>query len=76
LVDKGWVKVRNYSHLKNKFGFIYVLTTKGILEKVILTGRFLKCKQIVYEALRAKIEPMKSESSGLAERPNLKLRHL
>ena len=25
LIDKGWVKVQNFSQSKNKFGYIYVL---------------------------------------------------
>ena len=30
LIDKGWVKVQNFSQSKNKFGYIYVLTPQGI----------------------------------------------
>ena len=26
LIDRGWVKVQNFSQSKNKFGYIYVLT--------------------------------------------------
>ena len=61
LIDKGWVKVHNFSQSKNKFGYIYVLTPQGILEKVTLTGRFLKRKQAEYEALRAEIAGLTSE---------------
>ena len=45
LIDKGWVKVQNFSQSKNKFGYIYVLTPQGIAEKAVLTGRFLKRKK-------------------------------
>ena len=34
LIDKGWVKVQNFSQSKNKFGYIYVLTPQGITEKL------------------------------------------
>jgi EPS-associated MarR family transcriptional regulator len=44
LIDKGWVKVHNFSQSKNKFGYIYVLTPQGIAEKAMLAGRFLKRK--------------------------------
>lgn len=44
LIDKGLVKVHNFSQSKNKFGYIYVLTPQGIAEKAILTGRFLRRK--------------------------------
>ena len=61
LIDKGWVKVQNFSQSKNKFGYIYVLTPQGIAEKVTLTSRFLKRKQAEYEALRAEIDGLTSE---------------
>jgi len=64
LIDKGWVKVQNFSHSKNKFGYIYVLTPQGILEKVALTSRFLQRKQAEYEALRAEIDSLTAELSA------------
>ena len=65
LIDKGWVKVHNFSQSKNKFGYIYVLTPQGIAEKAVLTGRFLKRKMQEYESLRAEIEALQSD----AEKP-------
>ena len=61
LIDKGWVKVQNFSQSKNKFGYIYVLTPQGIAEKAVLTGRFLKRKMQEYETLRAEIEALQSD---------------
>ena len=61
LIDKGLVKVHNFSQSKNKFGYIYVLTPQGIAEKAVLTGRFLKRKMQEYETLRAEIEALKSD---------------
>jgi EPS-associated MarR family transcriptional regulator len=66
LIDKGLVKVQNFSQSKNKFGYIYVLTPQGILEKVTLTSRFLKRKQAEYEALRAEIGGLTEELSESA----------
>jgi EPS-associated MarR family transcriptional regulator len=66
LIDKGWVKVQNFSQSKNKFGYIYVLTPQGIVEKVTLTSRFLRRKQAEYEALRAEIDGLTSELSESA----------
>ena len=56
LIDKGWVKVHNFSESKNKFGYVYLLTPRGIAEKAALTGRFLQRKLLEYEAMRAEIE--------------------
>jgi EPS-associated MarR family transcriptional regulator len=63
LIDKGWVKVQNFSQSKNKFGYIYLLTPQGIVEKVTLTSRFLKRKQAEYEAIRVEIDGLTSELS-------------
>ena len=63
LIDKGWVKVQNFSQSKNKFGYIYVLTPQGLAEKAQLTGRFLKRKMQEYDALKEEIEALQSEVS-------------
>ena len=65
LIDKGWVKVQNFSQSKNKFGYIYVLTPQGIAEKALLAGRFLRRKMTEYEQLHAEIEALKAEMGGL-----------
>jgi EPS-associated MarR family transcriptional regulator len=62
LIDKGWVKVHNFSESKNKFGYVYLLTPSGIAEKAALTGRFLQRKLLEYEAMRAEIESLRGES--------------
>lgn len=61
LIDKGWVKVQNFSQSKNKFGYIYVLTPQGISEKISLTSRFLKRKLNEYETLRGEIQGLQVE---------------
>jgi len=61
LIDKGFVKMANFSKSKNKFKYVYLLTPQGIAEKVALTSRFLKRKMEEYEALKAEIEALKSE---------------
>lgn len=62
LIDKGWVKVQNFSRSKNKFGYIYVLTPQGLAEKALLTGRFLKRKIQEYEALKAEIDALSTDA--------------
>ena len=61
LIDKGWVKMQNFSQSKNKFGYIYVLTPQGLSEKIALTSRFLKRKMQEHDALKVEIETLKSE---------------
>lgn len=62
LMEKGWVKMQNFSQSKNKFGYVYILTPTGLAQKAALTGRFLKRKMEEYEALKAEIETLKHEA--------------
>ncbi len=62
LVDKGLVKIRNFRASKNKLGYAYLLTPRGVKEKLALTEGFLKRKLIEYEALKAEIEALQAEN--------------
>ncbi|MCA0177980.1 MAG: MarR family EPS-associated transcriptional regulator [Proteobacteria bacterium] len=62
LIAKGWVKVQNFSHSKNKFGYVYVLTPRGIGEKTKLTHRFLCRKLEEYEALKQEIALLRRDA--------------
>lgn len=66
LIDKGWVKVHNFSQSKNKFGYIYVLTPQGMVEKAMLTTRFLKRKMAEYDAMKLEIDTLTSEINSTA----------
>jgi EPS-associated MarR family transcriptional regulator len=59
LIEKGLVKIQNFSQNQNKFGYAYLLTPPGISEKAILTGSFLKRKLQEYEAIKAEIKALK-----------------
>jgi len=61
LVDKGWVKMKNFAYSKNKFGYIYVLTPTGLAEKAMITQRFLRRKMDEYEVLKAEIKALRYE---------------
>ncbi len=61
LVDKGWIKMQNFSQSKHKMGYIYLLTPDGVAEKSALTARFLKRKLEEYEILREEIENLRAE---------------
>jgi EPS-associated MarR family transcriptional regulator len=61
LIDKGWIKVQNFSQSKNKFGYIYVLTPQGISEKLTLTSLFLKRKRAEYKVLKSEINGLTAE---------------
>jgi EPS-associated MarR family transcriptional regulator len=64
LIDKGLVKMQNFSNSKNKFKYVYLLTPMGIAEKVALTTRFLSRKMEEYEALKLEIQTLQAEANG------------
>ena len=61
LIERGLVKAGNFSRNPNKLGYAYVLTPAGIVEKTLLTGRFLQRKVEEYESLRVEIDAYASE---------------
>lgn len=61
LINKGFVKMANFQKSKNKFKYIYLLTPRGISEKITLTSLFLKLKMEEYESLKSEIEGLKAE---------------
>src|SRR6056297_2242541 len=61
LVEKGWVKVENFSRSDRKLRYAYLLTPKGLAGKAKLTNRFLRRKLAEYEALKLEIEELQAE---------------
>lgn len=62
LIEKGFIKARNFYNNNNKVGYIYVLTPSGVEEKISVTYRFLKRKMEEYEEIKAEIENLKAEA--------------
>ena len=63
LMDKGWLKARNFKNSNNKIAYAYVLTPKGVSEKAKVTTRFLQRKVREYEILKSEIEQLRQEVS-------------
>jgi len=71
LIEKGWVKLTNFSHSSNKLGYMYFLTRKGVEQKSKLTTSFLKIKLEEFEILRDEISQLKLDENEMAnERRN------
>lgn len=62
LVEKGQLKMSNFSKNNRKLGYAYLLTPKGIEEKASVTARFLKRKIAEYEKLESEIKHLKREA--------------
>ncbi len=61
LVEKGFVKLKNFTKSKTKANYIYELTPRGIRAKAALTVSFLERKRHEYKDLRLEIERLESE---------------
>ena len=61
LVEKGFVKLKNFTQSKNKANYIYELTPRGIRAKAALTVSFLERKRNEYQDLKLEIERLESE---------------
>ncbi len=56
LKNKGLVKIDNFKKNKNKIGYIYVLTPRGIDHRIKLTIQFMKRKMKEYDELNKEIK--------------------
>ena len=61
LVEKGFVKLKNFTQSPTKANYIYELTPRGIRAKATLTVSFLERKKHEYEDLKLEIERLESE---------------
>ena len=61
LVEKGLVKLGNFSKNPNKGKYAYILTPAGLEEKTRITLAFLRRKEAEFAAIRCEIEALKDD---------------
>jgi EPS-associated MarR family transcriptional regulator len=68
LIEKGLVKMGNFSHNQKKLDYAYLLTPSGIKSKAVLTAHFLERKAAEYAALKRVLDGIgaASDIKGLA----------
>jgi EPS-associated MarR family transcriptional regulator len=66
LIDKGWVKVQNFSQSKTSLATSTCSPRRAWLKKAMLTTRFLKRKMAEYEAMKLEIDTLTSEINSTA----------
>ena len=62
VIERGLVKVKNFTANPNKRAYAYYLTPKGVEEKTRVTTRFLARKLREYEELKREIARLKNEA--------------
>jgi EPS-associated MarR family transcriptional regulator len=61
LIEKGLLKANNFRNSKNKKGYAYLLTPRGIEDKAKMTVEFLKIKLAEHDALKKEIKSLQQE---------------
>ena len=56
---KGLVKLNNFKKNRNKIGYLYILTPRGIAAKTKLTINFMNRKMREYDELRSELKNKK-----------------
>jgi EPS-associated MarR family transcriptional regulator len=62
LLDKGLLKIQNFKRSDNKLAYAYLLTPKGVKEKLRLTRAFLVRKEAEFETLKITIAQLRKEA--------------
>ena len=55
LIDIGFIKIHNFNNSKRKLNYAYILTPKGMQEKVTITKQFIFKKKQEYDKLNSYI---------------------
>jgi EPS-associated MarR family transcriptional regulator len=76
LLDKGQIKLGNFNTAQDKPRHAYILTPKGVAEKVGITKYFLERKIQEYHNLKAEIDCIRNElSSNLVPKKPKSIEH-
>lgn len=67
MMDKGLVKMGNFSHNQKKMDYTYLLTIKGIKCKATLTAHFLERKAAEYAMLKRELEKFEKQAKVLEQ---------
>ena len=68
LVEKGFVKLKNFTKTNSKTNILYELTPDGMRSKAAMTVKFLELKKAEYNNLRAEIKRLENELDIYSEK--------
>lgn len=66
LIEKGLIKAENFANSKQKKNYKYLLTPKGIEEKIKLTEKFVARKKAEYDELQKELEQYKKSMEKMS----------
>jgi EPS-associated MarR family transcriptional regulator len=61
VIEKGFIKVKNFKNSQNKIAYTYYLTPQGIEEKARITVEYIKQKILEYEAIQKELAALKAQ---------------
>lgn len=67
LKERGLIKVGNFLRSDNKLAYVYLLTPKGVADKLAITKHFLERKRNEFALLKAELEELEQEAQGIIE---------
>ncbi len=65
VMEKGWVKLRNFKNSGSKSAYAYILTPRGLQEKMDVTVAFLRRKTVEYDEAAKQIELLREDVRAL-----------
>ena len=68
MLDRGWIKAKNFKNSRNKIAYVYLLTPAGVEKRAKMAARFLRRKVREYEQLKREIEQLQKEVAVLGEK--------
>ena len=73
LIEKGFVKMGNFSHNQKKLDYAYLLTPSGIKSKAMLTAHFLERKAAEYAMLKSELEMHEKENKHVEQSKKIRI---
>ena len=67
LIEKGFIKAKNFKNSKNKLAYSYILTPSGLGHKQKITMEFLKRKQMEFELIKDEIAKLEGELHKMSQ---------
>jgi EPS-associated MarR family transcriptional regulator len=61
LVKKGFIKIGNFINEKDKTKYKYLLTEKGLEQKILVTKKFIKIKKAEYKRMQEELNKYESQ---------------